>query len=267
MRLFISSDIEGTCGITDWNETKKSQPDYEYFSKQMSLEVAAVCQAALDSGNFEDIYIRDAHDTARNIQPDLLPVSSQIHLIRGWSGSLCPMMTGIDNADVVAYTGYHSGVGSGDSPLSHTNNLNNSSIVVNGMIFSEFIQNSYYASSKKKPVLFISGDQGICNVAKDMVPSIYTVPVGQGIGGATISIHPRTARNLIYSEALKAFEGNIDCNLIDLPSHFHVEYEFVDLMKAVKAGLYPGASQIESKKVQYDASDYEDVLKFIMFVG
>lgn len=267
MRLFISSDIEGTCGITDWNEANKTHPDYDYFSKQMSLEVAAVCQAALDSGNIEEIYVRDSHGTARNIHPDMLPNSSYIHIIRGWSGSICPMMTGIENADVVAYTGYHSGVGASDNPLSHTNNLGNFSIFINGIALSEFVQNSYYASCKNKPILFISGDQGICNVAKDMIPHIATVPVSNGIGGASISLHPKTAEELIYTEARKAFENTDDKLIMEIPKLFHVEYEFTDLMKAMKAGFYPGAKQIGPKKVEYDASDYEDVLRFIMFVG
>ena len=69
MKLFISSDIEGTCGICNWNETQKGHPDYDYFAKQMSREVAAVCSSALESGKVEDILIKDAHGTARNIYP------------------------------------------------------------------------------------------------------------------------------------------------------------------------------------------------------
>ena len=43
MNLFISSDIEGTCGIAAWSETEPGRPDgdYAYFKQQMSREVAA----------------------------------------------------------------------------------------------------------------------------------------------------------------------------------------------------------------------------------
>lgn len=42
MNLFISSDIEGTCGIAAWSETEPGRPDgdYAYFKQQMSREVA-----------------------------------------------------------------------------------------------------------------------------------------------------------------------------------------------------------------------------------
>ena len=40
MNLFISSDIEGTCGIAAWSETEPGRPDgdYAYFKQQMSRE-------------------------------------------------------------------------------------------------------------------------------------------------------------------------------------------------------------------------------------
>lgn len=47
MNLFISSDIEGTCGIAAWSETEPGRPDgdYAYFKQQMSREVAAAAAA------------------------------------------------------------------------------------------------------------------------------------------------------------------------------------------------------------------------------
>ena len=68
MNLFISSDIEGTCGIAAWSETEPGRPDgdYAYFKQQMSREVAAACRGALAAGG-ERILVKDAHDSARNI--------------------------------------------------------------------------------------------------------------------------------------------------------------------------------------------------------
>ena len=73
MRVFISADIEGTCGITDWAETERSTPDdYKPFQKQMTREVKAACKGALDAGA-EGILLKDAHDSARNIGVSALP--------------------------------------------------------------------------------------------------------------------------------------------------------------------------------------------------
>ncbi len=78
MKLFISSDIEGTCGINHWDETEIGKPGYDRFTREMTREVRAACDGALSSGCFQnaetdEIRIKDAHDSARNIIPEELP--------------------------------------------------------------------------------------------------------------------------------------------------------------------------------------------------
>ena len=73
MKVFLSADMEGTCGIVSWNETERSMPgDYTPMQKQMTREVAAACRGALAAGA-EEVLVKDAHDTARNIDPTGLP--------------------------------------------------------------------------------------------------------------------------------------------------------------------------------------------------
>ena len=59
MKIFISADIEGVCGCTVWDETEKGKDGYEYFSKQMTLEVKAACDGANESG-VNEILVNDA---------------------------------------------------------------------------------------------------------------------------------------------------------------------------------------------------------------
>ena len=45
MKIFLSADIEGTCGICAWPETERATPfDYTPFQQQMTREVAAACR-------------------------------------------------------------------------------------------------------------------------------------------------------------------------------------------------------------------------------
>ena len=47
MKVFLSADMEGTCGIVSWPETERTTPfDYSPAQKQMTREVAAACQGA-----------------------------------------------------------------------------------------------------------------------------------------------------------------------------------------------------------------------------
>ena len=106
-KLFISADIEGTAGIVNWNETERSVPhDYDYFANQMTREVAAACEGAHDAG-VEEIVVKDAHDSARNLNPAKLPEYTRVY--RGWARHPYSMMFGLDETfDGVVFTGYHS---------------------------------------------------------------------------------------------------------------------------------------------------------------
>lgn len=47
-KIFISADIEGITGVTGWCETRYGGQGYDAACRQMSLETAAACRAALD---------------------------------------------------------------------------------------------------------------------------------------------------------------------------------------------------------------------------
>ena len=83
MKIYISADIEGVAGITDWTEANPNSPSYHQHQLEMTKEVAAACEAGIRSGA-ESIYVKDAHWGGRNILPEHLP--EKTHLIRGWSG-------------------------------------------------------------------------------------------------------------------------------------------------------------------------------------
>ncbi|MCJ7789554.1 MAG: M55 family metallopeptidase, partial [Candidatus Atribacteria bacterium] len=81
MKIYISADIEGVTGIAHWDETEKSKSDYQKFAQQMTDEVKAACEGAVNAG-VEEIWIKDAHDSGRNIIAVDLP--EIIRLVRGW---------------------------------------------------------------------------------------------------------------------------------------------------------------------------------------
>lgn len=181
MNLFISSDIEGTCGIAAWSETEPGRPDgdYAYFKQQMSREVAAACRGALAAGG-ERILVKDAHDSARNIDPSVLPEEVQIN--RGWAGDVYSMMSGIQHGDwdAAVFTGYHAAACCDGNPLSHTMNTSVDYVEINGVRASEFTLNAYMAGYHGVPVCFVSGDAALCDSARRMIPDIATVPVNKG---------------------------------------------------------------------------------------
>ena len=166
MKVFISADIEGCCGVFSNIETHKNEAVYAPFAKQMTKEVLAVCEAAHEAGA-DEIVVKDGHGDASNIDPLQMP--SYVTLIRGKSGHPYNMMFGLDPTfDAVLYVGYHAAAGCPEFAVSHTSTGNSLYITLNGKRMSEFMLNSFTAASLGVPVAFISGDEAICAAAKEL---------------------------------------------------------------------------------------------------
>ena len=266
-RIFISADIEGTCGICHWDETLKGKSvEYESFRRQMTAEVAAACEGAT-AGGCDDLLIKDAHDSARNLLPELLPQNAQI--FRGWGSDVYSMMSGLDASFAGAmFTGYHSSSNTDASPLAHTMNTQNCSVRINGIQASEMVINAFTCALNDVPLLMVAGDLGVCEQARRLNPNVFTVPVQRGCGNGTISIHPQEAVRHIRETAQQAVREGVahpERYRIELPNKFDIEVEFVKHTSARRASFYPGVRQTGPRSVLFSSDAYYDVLRFFMF--
>ena len=263
MKIFISADIEGVAGAAHWDETDKAHADYAEFREQMTAEVAAACEGALNAGATE-IVIKDAHWTGRNLIAAKLP--REVRLIRGWTRDPYSMMAGLDESfDAALMTGYHSRAGSDASPLAHTLTGRVTTVKINDRYASEFLINAYTAGWLRVPVAFLSGDAGICQDAAAFLPDLTTVAVMEGVGNATSSIHPALAVERIRSSVEQALKGDLARCRVAMPPHFAVEVRYRVHTVARQVSFYPGAHLVEPHVVQFEADDYFDVLRFFMF--
>ncbi len=262
-KLFISADIEGVCGIADWRETELSDPQSAYFRSQMTREVRAACEGALEAG-VQEIFVKDAHDSGRNLDPSALP--ENVRLMRAWTSNPYLMMAGLDASfDAAMFIGYHSGAGRDGNPLAHTMNTGNTRVLVNGCEASEFLINAYTAASFGVPVILVSGDEQLCRSVVGHNPHIKTVAVNEGLGGASTSIHPDLAARLIKRAAIEAVHDGPAGEFV-FPPHFELEIHFKQHVSAYRGSFYPGAVQKGPLSVGYSCSKWLDALKFFYFV-
>ncbi len=265
MKVFLSADIEGTCTIASWPEADPaSAAAYGPMQRQMTREVAAACRGALSAGA-EEVFVKDAHNSARNIIPGELPRQTRIH--RGWAGDLLSMMNGLDQEpfDAVFFTGYHAWAGASGNPLSHTMNSQNNRVTINGVRASEFLINAYTAGHYGVPVAMITGDQAVCDFARELIPAVTTVPVNIGRGNGVTALHPDEAVERIENAAREAVKHIQEC-MVPMPEHFHMEIEFVKHHVAYSKHFYPGAYLKDDKIVCFDTDDWYEVLRFCHFV-
>lgn len=264
MKIYISADIEGVNGTTSWDETEKKHADYSEFREQMTAEVAAACEGALEAGATE-IYVKDAHDSARNIIAARLP--REARLLRGWSGHPYMMMDGLDSSFHAAMMiGYHARAGSATNPLSHTMSGSDAYVKINDRFASEFLINAFIAGQAKVPVVFVSGDAGLCLDAAEFIPGLTSVAVKEGKGNATINLHPHVAVEKIRAGVRHALKGDVARCQVTLPAHFSVEIKYKEHPRAYSASFFPGAVLADSHTLRFESDDYFEVLKLFMFV-
>ena len=264
MKIYISADIEGVTGSTNWCETEKGEDCYEYYANQMTLEVKAACIGANNAGVTE-IMVKDAHDSARNIDHRLLPENTK--LIRGWSGDTFSMVQELDESyDALMYIGYHSAAGRDTNPLSHTMTTYLDYVKINNHIASEFLIHSYIAAYLNVPVIFLSGDKGLCEDVKDFNENIETVAVKEGRGNSTINIHPNLALKLIEESVQKALLKDLSTCKIKLPEEFEIEIRYKEHKHAYKNSFYPGVAKIDENTISFKSNDYMEVLRMMNFL-
>jgi len=262
-KLFISVDLEGISGVVDWQETELTDKLGDYFKKQMAREVSAACEAAGKSG-VKDILVKDAHDTGRSIDPSLLP--RNVRIFRSFARSPYSMMAGIDASfEGAGFIGYHSGAGSGGNPLSHTMNSGIFEVLINSIPASEFVLNAFTAASFNVPVYFLSGDKALCESCKTIAPNIKTVAVSEGVGAASISIHPDLALERIRDMVKSALDVDPKKMMIALPDKFDVSVTFKKHDQAYRASFFPGVKQTTANQVKVLYKNWLDVITFIYF--
>jgi len=264
MKIFISADIEGITGVTHWDEADRLKSDYGEFREQMTAEVSAACEGALLAGAAE-IWVKDAHASARNLIASKLP--KQTRLIRGWSGHPFSMVQELDESfDALLMVGYHSRAGSGANPLAHTIAGSIATIKINGNYASELLMHAYTAAYVNVPLVFVSGDEGICEDATLLIPPIATVAVKRGVGDASINIHPHLAVDQIIERVQIALQDDISKCLLPLPDNFAVEITYKEHAMARKASFFPGAELKQPHSIGFESDDYFDILRFFSFV-
>lgn len=264
MKVYLSCDIEGIAGICNWDETELIDPSSTYFKEHMSKEVNAACEGA-NLGGALDIFVKDAHGSARTINPLMLP--ENVRLLRGWSRDPHVMMARIDDGfDACAFVGYHCGSSQDGNPLSHTMDCCYDYVKINGRIVTEFMMNAYTSIYYNTPVVFVSGDKCLCEDAKELFPNIVTVAVSEGLGDSSTSIHPNLAIKKIREGMKEALSGDLSRHMISLPDKFDVEIKFRQHYKAYRASFYPGCSLINPQTISFTTNDYYEFLRMFLFI-
>lgn len=266
MKVFISADIEGVATTTLWDETsiQRNPALAGAHAEQMTQEVKAACEGAIEAGA-DHIVVRDAHGYGTNIDPRKLPRCAEI--IRNWSGHPYGMACGVDSSfDAAMFIGYHSAAGREGNPLSHTMTRDTVWIKLNGQKCSEFRLYSYVCALEGVPSVLVTGDKMLCDDSQGIHPMLVTVPVKDGHGGMTRSIHPELACERIRAAAQRALGQSLLEAKTKLPEHFVLELCYKEHTMATRMSFFPNFHKVDDNTIHMETDNYMDVLIATRFI-
>jgi D-amino peptidase len=261
LKVFISADMEGIGGVSTWDvQAFAKGREYEQFRRLMTQEVNAAVQGAFDAGATE-VLVADSHGDEQNIDVELL--DRRASLIRAWPRPL-GMMQGIDASfGAVIFIGYHAREGRANAVLAHTM-TGEEVIKLNGVEVPEAGFNAAIAGDFGVPVVFLSGDQTICEDAKQLFGPIETVAVKQPIGfhSATM-MHPEKAQALIREGVKRAVERRKELKPYQVSHPVKVEDRFNETVKAEIAAYIPGVERENGDTIVFKVADMTAASKLL----
>jgi len=210
MKIFISSDMEGTAGVVDWDQCRPGQHDYEYYRDLLQAEVNAAIEGALEAvaasgaGEPPEFLVNDSHGRMANLRPAQLAGNASY-----LSGRHKPlyMMQGLDDSfDAVFFISYHGSMTGGPASLSHTYNpLAIAEVRLNGTVAGESGINALVAAGHGVPIVLITGDATTAAELEPFCPGAGAAVVKRSVSRfAAESLHPTRACELIRTAARDA---------------------------------------------------------------
>lgn len=235
MKIFISSDMEGTAGVVDWDQCRPGHHDYEYYRELLQAEVNAAIEGVLQvGGGPHEFLVNDSHGRMANLRPSQLAGGASY-----LSGRHKPlyMMQGLDSSfDAVFFVSYHGSMTGSPATLSHTYNPSAiSEVRLNGQVAGESGINSLAATAFGVPVVLVTGDETTARELEPFWPQARAAVVKRSVSRfAAESLHPDRACVLIRDAAREAAErvaggGAPEAAHIDLPAELSVRMRNPDL--------------------------------------
>jgi D-amino peptidase len=205
VKVFISSDMEGTAGVVDWDQCMVGGSQYPYYTDLLTREINAAIEGAQEAGATEFL-VNDAHSKMANLRPDALAGNASY-----LSGRYKPMymMQGLDSTfDAVFLVSYHGSMGSDGSVLSHTYfPLAFAEVTIDGVVAGEAGINTLVARAYGVPIVLVTGDTTTAEETRLFCPDIKAAVVKQSVTRFSAeSLHPDSAQRLIREQARLAIE-------------------------------------------------------------
>jgi D-amino peptidase len=280
VRVYISVDMEGICGVNHTKPTTRGDPDYPRAVALMTGEANAAIEGAFDGGA-DDVVVNDSHGLMFNLPPEEMdPRARLVQGLKAWS-----MVEAATEGrfDVALFVGYHARAGHPRGTIAHTYTAQPTLTTLAGRPTGEYGINALYLGALGIPVGMVTGDDALAEEVAGWLPWAERVVVKRAVGWqAADSIHPVRARELIREAARRAVQraaeavvsegsatGGDDTPVDDrgelrplrLEPPIEVGVDFRHAGQADLAAFMPGFRREGDRGVRYRASDGIDAYR------
>ena len=273
MKILISADMEGTCGVVNWVQVippeiggggrATSTVEYERARLRMTREVNAAIEGAISAGATE-VVVNDSHDGMRNIIVDELHEDARY--ISGFDKDLL-MVHGVDEdgVDAVFYTGYHARAGTPDGPLAHSFTGWIHDIRVDGTSMGEYGVNALIAGHFGVPVALVTGDNRAVEQTRDLLgEQVVGVAIKRGYSvTAALNHHPERSQAMIREGAVEAVGRLGDMKPYRLPEGATVEIDLDHQSRVTQVEKLPGVERTGWRSFKIQPADGLELAQYM----
>jgi D-amino peptidase len=268
VKVWISCDMEGVAGVSDWSQCMPTGGGYALGCELMLAEVNAAIDGALSAGA-DEIVVNDSHGGMINLDPAAL--HGRASYLAGRHKPLY-MMQGLDaRTDAIFLIGYHGSISGAPSAMSHTYNPEVfSGARVNGTWVGESGINALVALHHGVPIALVSGDQVTREETLPYGPDAEYAVVKESVTRfSALHLHPEQARELIRDAAARAVRrvtaGEMRPPQIDVPVRLELDHQTADMAEV--ATWVGGVERVSGRTVAIQGEDLLDVFRRFVAVN
>ena len=256
LKVYISSDMEGSTGIVSEEQVTFGKPEYGFGRRMQLNDTLAAVNAALSWGA-ESVTVNDSHDRMINLDVSMFPRDTD--LISG-SPKILGMVEGVSGHDAALFIGYHAMAGTEKAVLDHTYH---SKVIyglkVNGVKLGETGLNALFCGALDVPVSLVVGDMAVCLEASSLLgATLETCSLKEGLGrNAAITKSPEVTAALISESVKRALDAAASAKspVLKMEAPYKAELTFHSTAQADAAGLVPGSERISGRTMVFTTED------------
>jgi len=258
--------MEGLAGVDRWDQCypeDENSEGYQFAREQLTAEANAAAAGCFDAGATE-VWVLDGHGyneykgfIPEKLDPRIRCVRPLSDEPRRWEG-LDETVSGM------AIIGQHAMAGTMHGFIEHTGSPK---VVmrhlINAVEHGEPGRLALYAGHYGVPLIYMSGDEALCEESRRLFPHALTTPTKKGTGFETCELYPpEDVRMAIRADIARAVRGADPTKAWKPEAPITLETEFTWTGPADRLSKYPCVERLSARTVRWRIWDARDVLSF-----